>query len=58
MRHLTVIFLLLALPQIAGAQAVTFEREGVEYRLEAHAATGRRGRVPRRALDSATNAAA
>ncbi len=34
MRHLTIIFLLLALPLIAGAQAVTFEREGVEYRLE------------------------
>jgi hypothetical protein len=34
MRYLTIIFVLLALPQTAGAQAVTFEREGVEYRLE------------------------
>lgn len=34
MRYLTIICVLLVLPQTAGAQAVTFEREGVEYRLE------------------------
>ena len=34
MRYLTIIFALLVLPQTAGAQATTFEREGVEYRLE------------------------
>ena len=34
MRYLTIICVLLALPQTAGAQATTFERESVEYRLE------------------------
>lgn len=34
MRYLTIMFALLVLPQTAGAQATTFEREGVEYRLE------------------------
>ena len=34
MRLLTVTFLLFLLPLTAAAQAVTFEREGVEYRLE------------------------
>jgi hypothetical protein len=34
MRLLTVTFMLFLLPLTAAAQAVTFEREGVEYRLE------------------------
>ena len=34
MRLLTVTFMLLLLPLSAAAQTVTFEREGVEYRLE------------------------
>jgi hypothetical protein len=34
MRRLAIIFVLLAVPQAAGAQSITFEREGVEYRLE------------------------
>src|SRR3712207_5816752 len=41
MRYLTIIYVLLLLPQTAGAQATSFERDGVEYRLELPSPTWR-----------------